>query len=250
MIDPVEISPPDWLPTAVLEVANFLAEMAPDMPADIEAVLRRLLVDERMKGVWQDLDKKKRESTPTSERFYEAAPPAAVQSWAAMAKALHARAAEYRALGDETMATRYEQHAAAVEGREGDSSTAPLNEDDERGIVFATVFALAFRLYASGQSVVSRRDLERRSSDLRAKGQASIADALELQAKSPENAKFVVSRTRSDPRINAFVEGVAKEMRAMFGQDMPGVIATITNVAFDRSDYDRDRIRALLKDRS
>ena len=250
MIDPVEISTPDWLPAAVLEVANLVAEMAPDMPADVEAVLRRLVLDERMKGVWQELGKHKREGAPAAERFYEAVPPAAVRSWAETAKALCVRAAEYWALGDEFTALHYEYEAAAAAGRERDGTVVPLNDDDERGIVLATVFTLAFSLYTSGHGVVSGRDLERRASDLRAKGRASIADALGRQAKSPEGAKFIVNRKRSAPRINAFVEGMAKEMRTMFGQDMPGVIATITNVAFDRSDYDRDRIRALLKDRS
>jgi len=250
MTDAVEIGTPGWLPPLVLEAANLLAEMAPDMPAETEAVLTRLVVDERMKGVWQDLGKHKREGAPTSERFYDAAPPAAVRSWAGLAEAWRARATEYRALGDEATAAQYELYAAATQGREGASPPAPLNEADERGNVLATVFTLAFSLYASGVIVVSRRDLERRIEDLRARGLASIADALEHQAKSLEGAKFIVDRRRSDPRINAFVEGMAKEMRAMFGQDMPGVIATITNVVFDRSDYDRDRIRALLKDRS
>jgi len=249
MTDPAKIKTPRWVPAEVLATANFLVGMALDMPADAKAALIRLVCDERMKGVWQDLNKYKREGAPTSERFYEAALPEAVQSWAGVAEALRARAAAYRALGDETTATRYEQQAVAAEGREGNSPPTPLNEGDERGIVFAMVFTLVFNLYGSGHGVVSRRDLERRIEDLTARGQASIADALERQAKSPEGAKFIVDRKRSDLRINAFVEGMAKEMRAMFRQDMPGVIATITNVAFDRSDYDRDRIRALLKAR-
>lgn len=250
MTDPVEIETPDWLPPLVLDVANLLAGMAPDMPADAEAVLKRLVVDERMEGVWQDLSKYNRNGGPALERFYKAGLPAAVRSWADMAEAWRGRATEYRALGDEATATRYDQYAAASEGQEGARPPEPLNDEAQRGIVLAIVFTLAFSLYASGLSVVSRRDLDRRTADLRTKGQGSIADTLEHQAKKPENAKFIVNRKRSDPRINAFVEGMAKEMRAMFGKDMPGVIATITNVAFDRSDYDRDRIRAVLKARN
>ena len=129
MIDPVEISTPDWLPAAVLEVANLVAEMAPDMRADTEAVLTRLVVDERMKGVWQDLGKHKREGAPAPEQFYEAAPPAAVRSWTAMAEAWRARAAAYRALGDEATAAQYELYAAASGGRGRAPPPAPPNED-------------------------------------------------------------------------------------------------------------------------
>lgn len=249
MTDLVEIKTPDWLPAAVLAMANFLVGMAPDLPADTEAVLTRLLIDERMKGVWQELGKHKREGAPTAERFYKAVLPAAVQSWAGLAEAWRGRATDYRALGDEATATRYEDYAVAAEARQASHPPQPLNEEEQRGMVLAMVFTLAVSSYLGGLEMVSRTALQRHTDDLRGRGQGLVADALEDQTKNPESAKFIVNRKRSDPRINAFVEGMAKEMRTMFGQDMPGVIATITNVAFDRSDYDRDRIRALLKAR-
>ena len=92
MTDEIEIGTPDWLPALVLAMANFLAGIAPDMPTGAEAVLTRLVVDACMKGGRQELGKYKREGAPTAERFYEAAPPEAVQSWAGTAKAWRVRA--------------------------------------------------------------------------------------------------------------------------------------------------------------
>jgi hypothetical protein len=164
-----------------------------------------------------------------------------------MAEAWLHRASEYRALGDNAAAARFEDLASKAEAQSSSDQPAPLSMGDERELVFVLVLVQAFSLYCAGLETVGRADVEERIATLRAAGKPDIAEAFERQAKTPENSRFIVERKRGDQRIRAFVEGMATQMRAMLGQDMPGVIATITNVAFGRSDYDRDRIRALLE---
>jgi len=56
-------------------------------------------------------------------------------------------------------------------------------------------------------------------------------------------------RHRTEPRLEAFVEGMGMGMRSIFGKNLPGVIATITNVTFPKVDLNRDRVRAILETR-
>jgi hypothetical protein len=246
--DVEEIAAQGWVPSSVLAMANYLADATGDGPPEVRDLLRRLITDEQMRGVWQDLQKHKRDGyAPTAAQFYKAGLPGAVQSWAGMAAAWRSRAADYRDLGDEATAAQYEGFASAADARQASSQSVSLDQGDEHELVLALIFALAFSLYCAGLEMVKRTDIEQRIASLRADGEAEAADAFRRQAQISENSRFNVVRKRGDQRIHAFMEGMAKEMRAMFGQDMPGAIATITNVAFERSDYGRDRIRALLE---
>jgi hypothetical protein len=243
-----EIVTPEWVPPPVIVAAQRLADAAGDGPPEVLDVVRRLIIDGRMQGVWQDLQKHQRDGyTPTAVPFYKTELPGAVRSWGGMVVGWRSRAAEYRALGDEAAAARFEDLASNAETQPASGEPASLNIDDERELVLVLVFVLAFSLYCSGLETVGRADVEKRAAALRGAGSADMADAFERQAAISENSRFIVERKRGDQRIRAFVEGMAKEMRVMFGQDMPGVIATITNVAFQQSDYNRDRIRALLE---
>jgi hypothetical protein len=245
-----KISVPEWVPSHVIQIANVITESVGGQPPEMLDLLCRLITDERMKGAWQDLQKHKRENyVRTPSQFYETELPDAVRSWAGMRTAWQERATEYRELGDEATARQYENFAALAETRQESCSVEKLTEADRHGIVLALIFALAVGLYRAGLEMVARSNLERQIESLRTSGQADAADVLDRHARMPDNARFLVARKRGDQRIHAFVRGMAKELCTVFGQDMPGVIATFTNVAFDRSDYDRDRVRALLKTR-
>ena len=68
------------------------------------------------------------------------------------------------------------------------------------------------------------------------------------QANDPTNKQYLVDRQRTDARIEAFVKALATETAKIFGSPLYGVLAILTNIAFEGSGYDQQRIRALLRE--
>jgi hypothetical protein len=60
-----EIAAQGWVPSSVLAMANYLADATGDGPPEVRDLLRRLITDEQMRGVWQDLQKHKRDGYST-----------------------------------------------------------------------------------------------------------------------------------------------------------------------------------------
>src|SRR5690348_12160808 len=109
-----EVTVPEWVPPEVIQVANMLAGSLAAAPSEVLDLLSRLVTDGRIKGVWQDLQKHKREDyTRTSSQFYETEIPEAIRSGTGMAMAWRTRAAECRELGESSSAeelTEEERH--------------------------------------------------------------------------------------------------------------------------------------------
>jgi hypothetical protein len=94
---------PDWVPFGVRNAAHFLLKQRP--PAQIEAVITRLLCDSRMERVWRELTNRKRKGYESSpDPLHESKRPPAIESWQAMAEAESQRAAAYRELGNQAAA--------------------------------------------------------------------------------------------------------------------------------------------------
>jgi hypothetical protein len=240
-----EIPTPDWVPPIVCHAANAIAGAMPDMPEDTEALLIRLLTDERMKEVWEEISKHKRIDHKTSvEWFYPVSIPGEIGSWTALAQAWRQHATGQRSLGDGAGAAQFEDWASAANRL--DSGSEPADEDAQRALAMALLLCLTVGHFNAGLRTIRKSDLDRVVDALRADGEAEKADAYVRTAAESANAPFFVIRQRTDARIEAFVKGIAARTKSIFGTSLYGVLAILTNVAFG-VDYDQQRIRVLLR---
>ena len=239
---------PDWVPYGVRRAAQSLFDG--DQPAQAAAAVTRLLCDPRMEAAWRELTKRKREEhVSNTDPFHPSQLPRAVESWQSLGQAESQHAAEFRELGDEESAGIHEERAAMMSsGRLPDTSKRPSAQEQEQ-LALALIFFSAIAIYCAGYQTISRKDLGAWVDDLRSAGKNDIADAYERHAAQPQNAKIIVGRRRTDPRIEAFIELMASQTRETFGAVLPTTIATITNVVFEGADFNRDAVRAILKDR-
>lgn len=246
------VKAPDWVPFVVDRVAQRLgAEFRAEGRADLIAVLRRLIFDGRMQKVWRELTKRRRENYVSTERpFHPSTLPQAVELWAATAAALRRRAAEYRELGDEIIACEFEHEAALAQARHQNDTSQQITDPQRHDLALVMTFFLAVAHYLAGAKTVTQKEFNAHVDRLRAAGKMGIVDALERHAADPQVARFIVKRRRTDPRLEGFVEAVASEVAALFGDQFYGVIATLANVVFERCDLTRQRIRAILKVRT
>jgi hypothetical protein len=203
-----------------------------------------------MESVWQELSKHQREEyVTTAKPFHPATLPQAVESWADMAAALRSRAAEYGELGGAALAAKYEKRALAAEERHRARASGASSDAERHEVALAIIFTVAVALYREGLKTVTQRELDQHVEALRSAGRNEIAAAYERHAEKPAVARFFVERKRTNARLEAFIEGLAGQTNPLFGKPLYGVIATIANIAFERSDLDRQHVRAILKTR-
>lgn len=247
-----EVPTPKWVPPVLIQYANYLAARVPDMPPETEAALIRLMTDERMREVWEEVGKHKRinyQSTP--EHFYDPHLPAEVRSWSALAEAWRREAKNLRSLGDEATARQFEAWAQAV-ADEASASSKPLTNEQQHDMAKAVLLGIALAHFDAGLRTVRKPSFEKFLDGLRAEGQVDAANAYERLAAEGRHAAYLVSRQRTGARIQAFVIGLGAVTRAMFRSPLYGVLAILVNVAFEGTEfkdgeYDHQRIRALLR---
>jgi len=247
-----EIKTPDWVPSMVTQFANYLAAHALDLPPETEAVLIRLVTDERMREVWEEVGKHKRINyQSTTEHFYDPQLPVEVRSWSALADAWRREAKNLRSLGDEAAAKQFEAWAQAVPD-EASASSKPLTNEQQLDVAMAMLLCEAFAHFDAGLRTVRKPSFGKFLEALRAKGQPDVADTYERLAAEERYAPYLVSRQRTDARIQAFVIGLGAMTRAVFGSPLYGVLAILVNVTFEGTEfkdgeYDQQRIRVLLR---
>lgn len=246
------IEVPVWVPARVAQTARFIFDQFQSTDeAEAIAALTRLTCDVRMRDVWQDLDKRvRRDHRPTEKPFYRSTLPAAVESWGSLAAAWRARARQYRELGDALTAEGYEQNAAAMEEFDRKHPPTALAAEERHQLALATFFAMAVAAYQDRSRTVSRAEVNRVISDSVNKSREGQAAAYRRAAADPDVSRLIVARHRTDSRLEAFVETLARWTTQIFGVPLYGIIATTANVAFERTDLDRQRIRAMLKTRA
>ena len=102
------VESPSWVPPKVVDAARLISGEE-DAPTEVVAVVRRLLMDERMKTVWAELNTCQRENYRSTDRkFHFSKLPPEVGSSAALAKTWRERTEENRELGDTVMAKQFE----------------------------------------------------------------------------------------------------------------------------------------------
>lgn len=211
------------------------------------AVLERLACDPRMKVVWDELNKRRREDyRSTDEPLYPSKLPGEIASWKTVAAAWRERAAEYRELGDESIARAYDCQAAVAEARPDTRSPVESAADVRHQRALAVLLVQSVSAYLDGSRTVSQREVDNVVSGFKDKGKEAVAAAFERHAADPRNSRFIVKRHRTDARLEAFVETIGRTMTELFGNPLYGVIAIIANVAFELTGLNRQKIRAIL----
>lgn len=235
---------PDWVPArvggAAIEIARV--DLAP-LP-----IIRRLATDPRMRAVWQELGKRRREEyKATEQRVYAAELSPQSLSWESLAHDFASRATKMRALGNDPRAGELETIARVAMVLEPHAVRCEPPTDMKHEMAEVSLFVDAVARAADGSETITRAELNRLIALERQNGCLTVAGAYEQLARDPVDSRFIVERRRTEARIEAFVESMALSCQRYFGQDLPGIIATLTNVAFERNDLDRYRIRAILK---
>ena len=240
---------PDWTPAIVCEMANYLAPLLVNAPAEVKVLLFRLVWDERMKSVWEEIGKHKRIRHVSSEEwFYSAHLPAETESWSSLASSLRREENNLRDLGDRVAADRFSSWAAGAEARAATAGSNARPDIPPQELAMAVILALVLSHFSAGLRTVRKSDFNALIARLRAEGKEREAEAYLRQANDPTNKQYLVDRQRTDARIEAFVKGLATETTKIFGSPLYGVLAILTNVAFEGAGYDQQRIRALLRE--
>tara|TARA_R110000868_G_scaffold70819_3_gene207983 strand:- start:21718 stop:22461 length:744 start_codon:yes stop_codon:yes gene_type:complete len=243
-----QVAAPDWVPPAVVRVAQMILMTGGSLNLDSQLALTRLIHDQRMKTVWSELLKHQRDNyRVTQTPFHDSKLPKEIESWDALAQTHRQRAADFRELGGNDEAAWYDNEASFMESRHKQIQNSEITLEQRRELALVDLFSRAVAAYASGTETITRKEFGQYLGELRASGQSGVADAYERQASSEVGSRFLVDRRRTDARLEAFVETIALETNTLFGQPHFGTIATITNVTFDRSDFSRQRIRTILK---
>jgi hypothetical protein len=240
----LEVEFPSWVPPRIRQAAAEIARSG-HVPA---AVVYRFAVDARMESVWQEFSKRVRDGyQPTTARFYPATLPPQCDSWASLAAHLREHAAKERSLGRDAEAEKLERTAAAVAHRDRVGVTFDPPPDMQHDMALSALFTIAVARFWQQPETATLKELEQRVAAAREAGRADVARAFEGLLDDPGARRFIVARRRTDPRLEAYVEAMTIECRRLFGHDLPGIVATLTNVAFERNDITRDRARALTK---
>jgi hypothetical protein len=132
--------------------------------------------------------------------------------------------------------------------------------DGDPALLFHQVFtfaALGLRTVSTGERRAAMQPYLRRAQQLREDAAgldlelaeplgaaAAIYDELAAAA-PPADDPVVVERQRAEPRLRGLVIALSLELSELYGATRPGLVATLANVALDRDDVTRDRVRML-----
>jgi len=225
-----------------------------------------------MKRVWDELLKKKRLNYGKTEQYVH--PTATYESkrfWSFAARSLQSRAEERRKRGKGLEADRDQTRAILVEievpnifSRLHPAKFAP----QEQGLIF--LFYTAFTFAQETPQSVPVAEARKVACRFRAMAKTIRADAAQNQrmrgyfdhrlldaalayeeladdAVGSLGTIVLVSRKpRSEPRLKGFVMALASTTKVLFGVPLCGTVATLTNVALNRSDVTGDKVRKML----
>lgn len=241
---PDEIPFPAWLSPLTCMAANMIVA-ANVAPID---VVTRLACDERMRTVWAELRKNVRDDYRTTDRpVYQATLPPEAESWSALSDAMREQAGVENGFGRTARASQFQRAAGPMSLLDPFSVKHVPSPEMLHEMALATLFTSVLACFVQKPETVTLKELNIRIATEREIGRDGVAEAYESLKSDPVNRRFIVNRRRTESDIEGFVEALALEFVKLFGQELPNLIATITNVMFERNDMTRDRIRAILK---
>jgi hypothetical protein len=255
---------PDWLPPAVKEkVSSIYTNMSDQAEAtDQIDLLFRLARDPRMKNVWNELYKKTRLPEENTERFVHRP-----FFWGiGCAKALRLKAAEFRVPPDESVEN--------IERLDEDIGTLlinipkePTDLQERQDLAVQYFFHHAYLTALVDSPVLTFVEMERlyKERELSARRLRTEADKLrsfgmKVEAKEltrialecEKNTSYlynvwILYRQRTDNRLRGYVLTLAELNKQLFTTPLYGTLATITNVAFNRTKITGQQVREMLR---
>jgi hypothetical protein len=275
---------PNWVPTAVIDAAKQLhSELASEEnPAEALELWSRLMFDLRMKRVWQELYKKKRNRHKATEGFFH---PACMTnaSDATRKRRTGLELREKGGLKNASEADLLEAEAALVEGEYDPLADPRWSEQDravqlflrrayEAGLNHELVFLsdleakvsklqkVAKRL-RSDSAVLSSLGMEREARKLQRIASNCDCEAFRILPNQPIPSEqndgppfnlqtddpWIITRRRGDLELRTFLANLSVITGTLFGQALYGTLATVANVRFNREDVTHRRVWEMLR---
>jgi hypothetical protein len=269
---------PNWLlllPAVIHAAEQLHSELASEKnPAEALELWSRLVFDSRMKGVWQELYKKKRDRhKATKEFFYPACLTNASDAARKRRRALELR----KKSGPKTVseADLLEAEAAVLESLYDPPADPRWSEQDRAVQLFLR------RAYEASldHELVFLSDLEAKASKLqkvakRQRSGAAILSSLGMECEAQKlqqiasdcddeafnilpydgvhfslqtHDPWVITRRRGDLELRTFVANLSIITEPLFGKTLHGTLATVANVRFNRKDVTQRTVWEMLR---
>jgi hypothetical protein len=253
---------PDWIPRSVRDLAPIIFADLQRQGATREAfqLLQSLISDPRMKNVWNELLRRRRQDYESTEAYVH---PASRTSWTPKAISARRRAIELRKLGgieNEAEAVRLECSAAFAE-------VADVHmlfpwypgrpELPRQDLAVAYFFHRTFVVAQQSPRPVPLLEAQKARRHYLDLAQQARADRFwaasfgyearaDAAAPPPGSPLIVKRRRRSDERMQGFVMALAATTRQVFGAPLYGTVATAANVALGRDDLTSETVRKII----
>jgi hypothetical protein len=274
---PQAMTYPEWASPAVINIAERLcAQVKTEQdPAKALDMLSRLTSDERMRPVWTELYKKKRDLHRPTETFHH---PACVsyKSIAARCRRHACKLRKRQGVDDEIDAKVLEMEADGYEHKPDPLAAVPWSEQDIGvQLFFWHTYRKALNCKPEFLSDLQRKHSKLKTladhlrkqageTELLGEGQASLAQKLAQLASEYDDAArqvlpkgykpgmdddpWIITRRRStDPAMRSFVVFLSIYAKIIFDKELHTTLAHVTNVVFDRHDMTRSKVRELLR---
>jgi hypothetical protein len=253
---------PDWLPRSAAAFARskWVELHGQQTEPEIRELLYRLISDPRMRNVWNQFQKRKRESYQSTEEFFYPAKP--VWEWDPHVRHEIQRHRQPGELSATVLRNYYSLILPAAYER-----TAHLTMQD-LAIVYFLDHAYKFGQQniplvpisevrkKRGHYLKMAKQLQADAADQERLGLYAVkwmeeaARGYEALATAPEPAPgyslLVPRQTRGDPRLKSFVILLAEMIKNMFGSPFYGSVATTANVVFSRDDVTVSTVRKMV----
>jgi hypothetical protein len=259
MVKQISSSAPD----AVQSMARYLrSKLLSEGKMDQVAMVDRLVSDPRMKRVWDEIYKRNRSTSNYKH-------PALTN--AMKAQSLRRAADKHRKVGNEIDANWAEAGAAEWEARPDDSSRiSPAGRQNRaavrifieavRALDFPPIFVadqrkaadalrklaehanLAAKQLAGIGFAASAKRLRRLAADFKSEGDLVDPDL----SRQTDDYPNLIYRNTEETSLRIFVKNLDYAMLQQFGTPLFGTIATLANVALDRTDVDRNIVLGII----
>jgi hypothetical protein len=259
---------PDWLPGSVGDFAQSLWGDLHRRQAEPEvgALLRRLVSDSRMKKVWNELRRRKRESYEPTENFVH--PVTRVAYWTRRSRYDLQHPEKLREGGGPPAAILAAYNALHLEASYQGQGPSLSPRDLAMVYFFDSAFTLGqqdIRLVPISELRKKKRHYLKMAKELRAdaaeqerlglyegrrmtEAACAYEELVKVPAPAPGRSRLVTRQPRGAPRLKGFVMAFGDITNAVFGSPLCGSVATTANVVFGGDELSADAVRKMLSD--
>jgi hypothetical protein len=269
---------PDWVPRPVAHLAHIMYEQETRHGVATGGIelLRRLACDPRMKGVWAELQKRKRAKYRSTADFFHSATSGPRAFWTPEARSRLRRANAIRSLGDgePSAEAKHLETSALLAEFAGTACLFPRYEGQpeipRQQLALAFLFHQAFAFAQQKPRPVSQTEAQAARSYYLKMAKCILANNTEQQrlrgfpderlsravsaymeladgvAPAPGSPLLVKRKRGHNEFIKGFVLELAYISKEIFGASLLGTVATLTNVALDRADLTAGQVRKMV----